>query len=168
MNGAPSMSVLKDFKDFAIKGNMVDLAIGVIIGTAFGQIITSIVQDITMPLLNPLMPDGRWREWAIGPGVKMGSFLGTWINFFIVAVVMFTVVSVLHGRRRKQEAKKAGGEDLDHTDVLLTDIRDEMRGLRKALHAMDPSTTAASEPQPGRPCSPHNAATSEGIPQDER
>lgn len=132
------MPVLKDFKDFAIKGNMIDLAIGVIIGTAFGQIITSIVQDITMPLLNPLIPKGHWREWMIGPGVKIGSFLGTLINFFIVALVMFGVVSLLHGRRRKQEAKKAVGEDLDHTDQLLTDIREEMRGMRNDLNGRGP------------------------------
>lgn len=61
------MSVWSDFKDFAIRGNMVDLGTGVIIGTAFGQIVTSVVQDVTMPLLNPLIPDGRWRGWVFGP-----------------------------------------------------------------------------------------------------
>ena len=127
------MPLLKDFKEFAIKGNMVDLAIGVIIGGAFGQIITSIVQDVTMPLLNPLMPQGQWREWVVGPGVKLGSFLGTVINFLIVAIVMFSVVSLLHGRRKRHDAKKAAGEELDHTDQLLTDIREEMRGLRTEL-----------------------------------
>ena len=63
-----SMPILKDFKDFAVKGNMVDLAIGVIIGGAFGSIITSIVQDVTMPILNPLMPKGKWRDWIVEPG----------------------------------------------------------------------------------------------------
>lgn len=86
------MPVVKDFKDFAVKGNMVDLAIGVIIGTAFGQVITSIVQDITMPLLNPLMPHGRWREWVVPPGVKVGHFLSVLLNFIIIALVMFGVV----------------------------------------------------------------------------
>jgi large conductance mechanosensitive channel len=127
------MSIWKDFKDFAVKGNMVDLAIGVIIGGAFGSIVTSIVQDVTMPLLNPLMPQGRWREWIVGPGVKLGNFLGTVLNFTIVAVVMFGVMRLLHGRRKKQEAKKAVGQDLDHTDQLLTHIREEMRGLRREL-----------------------------------
>lgn len=56
------MPVWKDFKEFAVKGNMVDLAVGVIIGAAFGGIINSIVQDVTMPLLNPLMPQGHWRD----------------------------------------------------------------------------------------------------------
>ena len=127
------MSVWKNFKDFAVKGNMVDLAVGVIIGAAFGSIVTSIVQDVTMPLLNPLMPKGHWRDWVIEPGIKMGNFLSTVLNFAIVAVVMFGVVSLLHGRRKKQEAKKAAGEELDHTDQLLTDIREEMRGMRREM-----------------------------------
>ena len=127
------MSVLRNFKDFAIRGNMVDLAIGVIIGSAFGNVINSIVQDLTMPLLNPLMPQGRWREWVIDPGVKLGSFLGTVVNFLIVALVMFGVVSLLHGRRRRREAEKAARKELDHTDQLLTDIREEMRGMRKEM-----------------------------------
>ena len=135
------MAVRKDFKDFAIKGNMVDLAVGVIIGGAFGGIINSIVQDVTMPLLNPLMPQGHWRDWSVPPGVKVGNFLSTVLNFAIVAIVMFGVVRMLHGRRKKQEAKKAAGEDLDHTDQLLTDIREEMRGLRRELAKHeDPST----------------------------
>ncbi|MEO8733007.1 MAG: large conductance mechanosensitive channel protein MscL [Flavobacteriales bacterium] len=124
---------MKNLKDFAVKGNIVDLAVGVIIGGAFGSIINSIVQDVTMPLLNPLMPKGHWREWVVGPGIKLGNFLGTVINFVIVAIVMFGVVSLLHARRKKQEAKKAVGLDLDHTDQLLTDIREEMRGLRREL-----------------------------------
>lgn len=127
------MSIFKDFNDFAIKGNMADLAIGVIIGGAFGKIVSSLVDDVTMPLLNPLMPKGQWRDWVIGPGVKVGSLLGTMVNFFIVAVVMFGVVSLLHGRRKKHEEKKSAGEELDNTDRLLTDIRDEMRGLRGEL-----------------------------------
>jgi len=127
------MSVWKDFKGFAVKGNMVDLAVGVIIGAAFGSIINSIVQDVTMPLLNPLMPKGHWRDWVIEPGIKMGNFLSTVLNFTIVAIVMFGVVRLLHGRRKKQEAKKAAGEELDHTDRLLTDIREEMRGLRREM-----------------------------------
>ena len=135
------MSVIKDFKDFAIKGTMIDLAIGVVIGGAFGSIVTSVVQDITMPLLNPLMPQGHWRDWVIGPGVKLGSFLGTVINFLIVAIAMFGVVTLLHGKRKKHEAKKAVGEELDHTDQLLTDIREEMRGMRSELRARDATST---------------------------
>lgn len=127
------MPVLKDFKEFAGKGNMVDLAIGVIIGTAFGQVVTSMVQDITMPMLNPLMPHGRWREWVVGPDVKVGHFLSILLNFLIVAVVMFGVASVLHVRRKRQEAEKMAGVQLDHTDLLLTDIRDELRNLRKEI-----------------------------------
>lgn len=61
----------------------------------------------------------------------MGNFLGTVVNFAIVAVVMFGLANLLHGHRKKREAKMAQGGELDHTDQLLTDIRNEMRGMRK-------------------------------------
>lgn len=127
------MPVWKDFKDFAVKGNMVDLAVGVIVGGAFGKIVASIVQDVTMPLLNPLMPQGHWRDLVVGPGVKLGNFISVVIDFTIVAIVMFGVVRLLHLRRKKHEEKKAVGEELDNTDKLLTEIREEMRGMRKEL-----------------------------------
>ena len=98
------MPVWKDFKDFAVKGNMVDLAVGVIIGGAFGSIINSIVQDVTMPLLNPLMPQGHWRDWVVSPGVKVGNFLSTVINFLIVALVIFLVVKAMNAMQKKEEA----------------------------------------------------------------
>ncbi len=122
------MSFLKDFKEFAIKGNMVDLAIGVIVGAAFGRIITSLVDDLIMPLLNPLMPQGRWREWVVEPGIKVGHFLSTTIDFLIVAMVIFLVVRLLHLRRERREAVKA--VQPSSTDQLLMAIHGELKALR--------------------------------------
>lgn len=131
----PRMSFLKDFKEFAIKGNMMDLAIGVIIGGAFGRIIKSIVDDLVMPLLNPLMPKGRWREWTVPPGVKLGNFLSTTVDFLIVALVIFTMVRLLHLHRKKHEEQKAASGPT--MEALLTDIRQEMRELRKDIARQD-------------------------------
>ena len=69
------MSIAKDFKDFVSKGNIVDLAVGVIIGAAFGKIVASFVADIIMPLVNPIIPGGDWRTITIGPRHQTWSIL---------------------------------------------------------------------------------------------
>lgn len=94
----------RDFQEFALKGNVVDLAVAVIIGGAFGRIVTSFVEDIVMPLVNPLVPAGNWQELTIGPGVQIGSFLSAIVNFVIIALVLFVVIRVLQKLRRKEEA----------------------------------------------------------------
>ena len=71
------MGYLKEFKDFAVKGNVMDLAVAVIIGGAFGKIITAFVSDIIMPLINPLITGGDWRQIELGPHIKVGDFAGT-------------------------------------------------------------------------------------------
>jgi len=73
--------MFKEFREFALRGNVMDLAVGVIIGAAFGKIINSVVNDLVMPMLNPLVPGGDWRTTEIGPGVKIGAFLGSRIGF---------------------------------------------------------------------------------------
>jgi large conductance mechanosensitive channel len=80
--------MLKEFKAFAMRGNVVDLAVGVIIGGAFGKIVGSFVGDIVMPIINPLIPGGDWKTIEIGPGIKLGSFLGTVLDFLIIAFVI--------------------------------------------------------------------------------
>ncbi len=82
----------QEFRNFAFKGNVVDLAVAVIIGGAFGKIITSFVEDVVMPLVNPLIPGGDWRLLTIGPGVKIGNFLGAIVDFLIVALVLFLLI----------------------------------------------------------------------------
>lgn len=120
--------MLKDFKEFAMRGNVMDLAIGVIIGAAFGKIITSFVNDIVMPLINPLIPQGDWRALEVGPGVKLGSFMGTLLDFIIIAFVIFMVVRIINRMKKKEEAKPAPVAEVPQDVKLLTEIRDLLKG----------------------------------------
>jgi large conductance mechanosensitive channel len=117
--------MLKEFKEFALRGNVMDLAIGIIIGAAFGKIITSAVNDIIMPLIiNPLMPEGDWRTIEVGSGVKVGAFMGTIIDFLIIAIVIFMMVRTINKLKRKEEAKPPQPADIPPDVKLLTEIRD--------------------------------------------
>jgi large conductance mechanosensitive channel len=99
------MSMWEDFKKFAFKGNVVDLAVGVIIGASFGKIVTAVVGDFIMPVVALLMPAGEWRENGIvlregatpkdAVVLKYGDFLGSVLDFFIVSFVLFMIVSKL-------------------------------------------------------------------------
>jgi large conductance mechanosensitive channel len=97
------MSFLDDFKKFAFKGNVVDLAVGVVIGAAFGKIVTALVADFIMPVVALIMPSGDWRSSGLvlreatdpkdNVVLKYGDFLGVTIDFLIVALVLFVIVS---------------------------------------------------------------------------
>jgi len=99
------MNLLSDFKKFAFKGNVVDLAVGIVIGGAFGKIVTALVSDFIMPLVSMVMPSGDWRasgfivKEAADPKdnvvLKYGDFLGVTLDFLIVAFALFLVVSKL-------------------------------------------------------------------------
>jgi large conductance mechanosensitive channel len=99
------MAFVDDFKKFAFKGNVVDLAVGVIIGAAFGKIVSALVADLVMPLVALVLPSGDWRTqgWVLRTAadpkdsvvIKYGDFMGTVLDFFVVAVVLFIVVSRL-------------------------------------------------------------------------
>lgn len=119
--------MFKEFKEFAMRGNVMDLAVGLIIGAAFGKIITSVVNDIIMPLLNPLIPGGDWRAMEIGPGVKIGSFMGTVLDFIFIAFAVFLIVKTMNRLKKKEEAKPPGPAELPPDVKLLTEIRDMMR-----------------------------------------
>ncbi|MBE9191688.1 large conductance mechanosensitive channel protein MscL [Gloeocapsopsis crepidinum LEGE 06123] len=97
----------RDFREFALKGNVVELAIAVIIGGAFGNIVTSFAQDIVMPLINPLIPAGDWRELVIntGPndGIRIGSFLGSVVDFVIIALALYLAIRALARFKRQEE-----------------------------------------------------------------
>jgi large conductance mechanosensitive channel len=110
------MAVLADFKKFAFKGNVIDLAVGVVIGAAFGKIVAAIVADFVMPIVALVMPSGDWRNsgWVIRHGatpkddviLKYGDFIGSVLDFLIVAFVLFLIVS----RIVKAAEKKLFGE----------------------------------------------------------
>ena len=93
------MSIIDEFKAFALKGNVVDLAVAVIIGGAFGKIITALVGDIIMPIVGGLLPGkGEWREITVTPlQIKVGDFTGAVVDFVIIAAVLFLVMVKLMG-----------------------------------------------------------------------
>ena len=100
------MKVLKEFKEFINKGNVVDLAVAVVIGGAFGKIVSALVSDLVMPLVNAVIPQGDWRKWEVSPlHFRVGDFLGTLVDFTIVAFVVFIVmVKVVGAVNRKAAA----------------------------------------------------------------
>jgi large conductance mechanosensitive channel len=109
------MKVLKEFKEFINKGNVVDLAVAVVIGGAFGKIVSAIVADLVMPFVNAVMPQGDWRKWEVTPlHFRVGDFLGTLVDFTIVAFVIFIVMVKLVGTvNRKPPATKECPECLE-------------------------------------------------------
>lgn len=121
------MGMMKEFKEFAMKGNVVDLAVGVIIGGAFGKIVGSLVNDVVMPLINPLIPGGDWKEIEVGPGVKVGAFLGNVLDFVIIAFVIFLMVKAINASKKKETAAPAAPPEPSSTDKLLMEIRDALK-----------------------------------------
>jgi len=118
------MSVLKEFKDFATKGNVIDLAVGVIIGAAFGKIVSGFVSDIMMPLISPMIPGGDWRAIELWHGIKFGNFLGTVVDFLIVAFVVFLFIKAIN-RSKKKEAETIA--EPTKQEILLSEIRDLLK-----------------------------------------
>jgi large conductance mechanosensitive channel len=125
------MSFIKDFKAFAMKGNVMDLAVAVIIGAAFGAIVSSLVEDIITPLLlTPALnavgakdiAELKWGE------VKYGSFLAAIINFMVIALVIFSLIRAISKLQRKEKAAPAAPSS---TDQLLMEIRDELRTSKR-------------------------------------
>ena len=121
------MSLMKDFKDFIFKGNIITLAVAVIIGAAFAGIVSSFVEDIITPLLlTPALKasgvlDISKLTWGT---VKYGNFLAAVIKFLIFAVVLFAVIQAVAKFLKKEEAIPAAPST---TDILLAEIRDELR-----------------------------------------
>jgi large conductance mechanosensitive channel len=107
---------IKDFQDFIAKGNVVDLAVGVIIGSAFGKIVTAMVDSIIMPIINPVMKalGDDWRTATIPPnskdGIQIGSFLGALVDFLIIAFVLFLIIKAI-AKFQRQEAAAAEAEE---------------------------------------------------------
>jgi len=96
------MSLLKEFKQFALKGNMIDLAVAVVIGGAFGKVVTALVEDLVMPLVSSALPGGDWRAFTVTPlQIKLGHLLGALVDFLLIALVLFIVVVKFMGAIRK-------------------------------------------------------------------
>jgi large conductance mechanosensitive channel len=97
------MALLKEFKAFALKGNVIDLAVAVVIGTAFTKIVNAIVEDLIMPLVGKVMPKGGWETYTVS-GLRIGHVFSEILQFLIVAMVLFVVVVKFMGALRKREA----------------------------------------------------------------
>ena len=121
------MGLIKEFKAFALKGNVMDLAIAVIIGAAFGKIVSSLVEHVIMPLVNPLIPGGTWREMEIGPGVKIGTFLGSVLDFVVIAIVIFMLMKGITSLRKKEQQAPAAPAGPTNEEKLLMEIRDALK-----------------------------------------
>lgn len=137
------MGMLKDFKEFALKGNMLDLAVGVVIGGAFGKVVSSIVSDLIMPPIGFLIgginfTDIKWTLRAAVPNsltgkaavpaitINIGNFIQAAVDFTLIAFSVFILVKLLAGLHRKQEIVAAPPEPSDEIK-LLTEIRDLLK-----------------------------------------
>jgi len=128
------MGILKEFREFAMRGNVVDLAVGVIIGAAFGRIVSSLVSDIIMPPLGMLLGGVDFKQFHLVlreaegniPAVVMnyGSFLQNIFDFIIVAFAIFMAIKLMNKMRRKEVEKPAAPPAPTAEEKLLTEIRD--------------------------------------------
>lgn len=122
------MGMLKEFKEFAMKGNIVDLAVAVIIGTAFGKIVTALTETIIMPIISLVMGKGGVGELSVTIGntvFPIGGFLQAVIDFILVAFVLFLMLKAMNTMMKKKEeaAPSAPPEEI----VLLRQIRDSLK-----------------------------------------
>lgn len=134
------MGIGTEFKQFISRGNVVDLAVGVIIGAAFGKIVTSLVEQVVMPPIGLLLGrvDFSKLEWVLKPedtateaiekvAIQYGAFINTLIQFLIVAFVIFLVVKAINKLRRKQAEAPAEPAAPTTSEALLTEIRDALK-----------------------------------------
>ncbi len=136
------MGLLQEFKAFAMRGNVVDMAVGIIIGGAFGQIVSSLVKDVIMPPIGLLLGNVDFSQLAIVlkeagtdaagkdiPAVTLGYglFINTIINFLIVAMAIFAMIKVMNKLKKKEEAAPAVPPPPPAQEVLLTEIRDILK-----------------------------------------
>ena len=123
------MSMAKEFREFAIKGNVMDLAVGVIIGAAFGKIVSSLVEDVVMPVIGSLMGGLDFSGLAVKIGsatLKYGKFLQTCLDFLIIAWAIFLIVKLIN-RLKREEEKPAPAPATPRHEVLLEEIRDLLK-----------------------------------------
>jgi len=131
------MGFVKEFKEFAMRGNVVDMAVGIVIGGAFGKIVTSLVNDIVMPPIGLLLGGVDFKELAVvlrpatvdapAVAIRYGAFLNTIIDFIIVALAIFMVIKGLNNMKKKEEAKPAEPPKPTKEEQLLTEIRDILK-----------------------------------------
>jgi large conductance mechanosensitive channel len=138
------MSIMQEFKAFAMRGNVIDLAVGVVIGTAFGKIVNSLVGDIIMPMVGALMGGVDFKQFYLNlsdvsyeslelaekagaPLIKYGAFINTMVDFIIIAFAIFIAVKAINKFKRQEEVTPAAPAPTPEDIVLLREIRDALK-----------------------------------------
>ncbi len=131
------MGMMSEFKDFAMKGNVVDMAVGIVIGAAFGKVVTSLVNDVIMPPVGVLIGGVNFSDLAFtvqeatadvaAVTINWGNTVQMLINFTIVAFAIFMVVKGMNKMKKKQEEAPTAPTKPSNEEVLLTEIRDALR-----------------------------------------
>jgi large conductance mechanosensitive channel len=122
------MSLIKEFREFAVKGNIVDLAVAVIIGGAFGKIVSSLVEDIVMPAVGSIgRVDFKSLMWQVGDArIMYGKFLQTCVDFLIITAAIFVMVKIINDLRRRYEDQPPAATP-PRQEQLLEEIRDLLK-----------------------------------------
>ena len=133
------MKLVDEFKAFIMRGNVVDMAVGVIIGGAFGKIVTSLVNDIFMPIIGMVLGNvdftsleiklGEPVEGAEQAAIRYGMFIQEIVNFLIIALCIFMVIKVINKMQKKKEEAPAPAPEPTKEEVLLTEIRDALNKM---------------------------------------
>ncbi len=138
-----TMAIVKEFKEFISKGNVVDLAVGVIIGAAFGKIITSLVDDVLMPPIGYLTGGVDFADKKLvlitadavnkveEVAIRYGNFINAVIQFLIVSLCIFAVIKAINALKRKEEAAPAAPAPPSAEETLLAEIRDLLKSQNK-------------------------------------
>lgn len=131
------MSIISEFKSFAVKGNAIDMAVGIVVGAAFGKIVSSFVGDIIMPPIGMLLGGVDFKDLTMvlqeatvdsaAVAIKYGSFIQTMVDFTIIAFAIFMVVRGINSLKKKEETATAAAPKPTKEEVLLTEIRDLLK-----------------------------------------
>ncbi len=126
------MSIISEFKQFAMRGNVIDLAVGVVIGSAFGKIVSSLVDDLITPaILTPALKAAKLADLSDlvipGTAIKYGNFLSQIISFVMVAFALFLIIKAINAAKKKEDARPAPAPESTKSEVLLTEIRDSLK-----------------------------------------
>jgi large conductance mechanosensitive channel len=133
--------MLKEFKQFVMRGNVVDLAVAVVVGGAFGKIVTSLVNDIIMPLLGIVLGRVNFSDlkYVISPGtdevaeaaLRYGAFMQSIVDFLIIALSIFLAIKLFSAFKREQETAKAAPAAPSKQELLLEEIRDLLQNMQR-------------------------------------
>lgn len=124
------MGMMKEFKEFVMRGNVIDLAVGVIIGGAFNKIVSSLIEDVITPLmLKPLLDAAQVStlQEYVWHGAKIGMFISSVITFILTAFVLFLMIKGMNAARKKEEAAPPAPEEPSSQEKLLMEIRDALK-----------------------------------------